>query len=399
MLQAIVAEPTQRIGQLPILDGSQQQQLLAQWNPALVEQTVEQCIHQTIEAQAERHPDAVAVTCDGQRLTYAELNRRANQWAHVLIARGVGPDVRVGVAVERSLDMIVAILAVLKAGGAYVPLDPDYPDDRLSHMIEDSGIELLLTQEHLLAQLPVPQGLACLDLNQTPEHGNDTNPVCLTTPDNLAYVIYTSGSTGKPKGALLPHSNVMRLFSATEHWFDFGPQDSWTLFHSYAFDFSVWEIFGALLYGGKLVVVPHDVSRSPEDSNPLGDENVTVLNQPWRSSVECVAASRPRNALRYVCSVAEALEVQSLRPWFERFGDCAPTLINMYGITETTVHVTYRPLSLADLQHSHSSPIGEPIVDLSWYLLDNSLNLVPQGCIGELYIAGAGLARVPDHAE
>ncbi|EJZ57493.1 non-ribosomal peptide synthase [Pseudomonas fluorescens R124] len=397
LLRAIVAEPGQRIGQLPMLDDGQQQQLLAQWNPARVEQSVEQCIHQVIEAQAERHPEAIAVTFDGQRLTYAELNRRANQWAHVLIDRGVGPDVRVGVAVERSLDMIVAILAVLKAGGAYVPLDPGYPDDRLSYMIADSGIQWLLTQGHLLAQLPVPAGLTCLDLNQPVAGSRDSNPVCLTTPDNLAYVIYTSGSTGKPKGALLPHSNVIRLFSATEHWFDFGPQDSWTLFHSYAFDFSVWEIFGALLYGGKLVVVPHDVSRSPEDFySLLCDENVTVLNQTpsaFKPLMQVASESSRDNALRYVVFGGEALEVQSLRPWFERFGDRAPTLINMYGITETTVHVTYRPLSLADLQQSHSSPIGEPIVDLSWYLLDNALNLVPQGCIGELYIAGAGLAR------
>ena len=397
LLQAIVAEPNQRIGQLPMLDAGQQQQLLAQWNPVRVEQTPEQCIHQAIEAQAERHPDAIAVTFAGQCLTYAELNRRANQWAHALLARGVGPDVRVGVAVERSLDMIVAILAVLKAGGAYVPLDPGYPDDRLTYMIEDSGIELLLTQGHLLAQLPVPPGLACLDLHQAPASGNDVNPRCLTTPDNLAYVIYTSGSTGKPKGALLPHSNVIRLFSATEQWFDFGPQDSWTLFHSYAFDFSVWEIFGALLYGGKLVVVPHDVSRSPEDFYTLlCDENVTVLNQTpsaFKPLMQVASESPRNNALRYVVFGGEALEVQSLRPWFERFGDRAPTLINMYGITETTVHVTYRPLSLADLQQNHSSPIGEPIVDLSWYLLDNALNLVPQGCIGELYIAGAGLAR------
>ncbi|MCL9799575.1 non-ribosomal peptide synthase/polyketide synthase [Pseudomonas sp. AKS31] len=397
LLQAIVAEPTQRIGQLPMLDAGQQQQLLAQWNPERIEQPLGQCIHQAIEAQAERYPDAIAVTCDGQRLTYAELNRRANQWAHALIARGVGPDVRVGVAVERSLDMIVAILAVLKAGGAYVPLDPGYPDDRLSYMIADSGIELLLTQGHLLAQLPVPPGLACLDLNQAPEPGIETNPLCLTTPDSLAYVIYTSGSTGKPKGALLPHGNVMRLFSATEHWFDFGPQDSWTLFHSYAFDFSVWEIFGALLYGGKLVVVPHDISRSPEDFYTLlCDENVTVLNQTpsaFKPLMQVASESTRNNSLRYVVFGGEALEVQSLRPWFERFGDRAPTLINMYGITETTVHVTYRPLSMADLQQNHSSPIGEPIVDLSWYLLDGSLNLVPQGCIGELYIAGAGLAR------
>jgi amino acid adenylation domain-containing protein/non-ribosomal peptide synthase protein (TIGR01720 family) len=397
LLQAIVAAPTQRIGQLPMLDAGQQQQLLAKWNSERIEHPLEQCIHQAIEAQAERYPDAIAVTYDGQRLTYAELNRRANQWAHALIARGVGPDVRVGVAVERSLDMIVAILAVLKAGGAYVPLDPGYPDDRLSYMIEDSGIELLLTQGHLLAQLPVPSGLACLDLHQAPEPGNEANPLCLTTPDSLAYVIYTSGSTGKPKGALLPHGNVMRLFSATEHWFDFGPQDSWTLFHSYAFDFSVWEIFGALLYGGKLVVVPHDISRSPEDFYTLlCDENVTVLNQTpsaFKPLMQVASESTRNNSLRYVVFGGEALEVQSLRPWFERFGDRAPTLINMYGITETTVHVTYRPLSMADLEQSHSSPIGEPIVDLSWYLLDGSLNLVPQGCIGELYIAGAGLAR------
>ncbi|GLH20901.1 non-ribosomal peptide synthetase [Pseudomonas atacamensis] len=397
LLQAIVAEPSQRIGQLPMLDAGQQQQLLAQWNPPLIEQPLTQCIQQAIESQAERHADAVAVTFAGQRLTYAELNHRANLWAHTLLEQGVGPDVRVGVAVERSLDMIVAILAVLKAGGAYVPLDPSYPDDRLSYMIDDSGIHLLLTQGHLLGQLPLPPGLICLDLDQTPEHGIASNPPCLTTPDNLAYVIYTSGSTGKPKGALLPHGNVMRLFSATEHWFDFGPQDSWTLFHSYAFDFSVWEIFGALLYGGKLVVVPHDVSRSPEDFYTLlCDENVTVLNQTpsaFKPLMQVACESSRSNALRYVVFGGEALEVQNLRPWFERFGDRAPTLINMYGITETTVHVTYRPLSLADLQSNHSSPIGAPIVDLSWYLLDSSLNLVPQGCIGELYIAGAGLAR------
>ena len=397
LLQAIVEDPSRCIGQLPMLDDARQQQLLTQWNPTRVEHPVEQCIHQVIEAQAERHPEAVAVTCAGQRLTYAELNRRANQWAHRLIAKGVGPDVRVGVAVERSLDMIVAIVAVLKAGGAYVPLDPGYPQDRLSYMIEDSGIALLLTQGHLQAQLPIPPGLACLDLSQPPEQGHSENPVCRTTPDNLAYVIYTSGSTGKPKGALLPHSNVIRLFSATDHWFGFGPDDSWTLFHSYAFDFSVWEIFGALLYGGKLVVVPHDITRSPEDFYTLlCDENVTVLNQTpsaFKPLMQLASESSRDNALRYVVFGGEALEVQNLRPWFERFGDRAPTLVNMYGITETTVHVTYRPLSMADLEQSHSSPIGEPIVDLSWYLLDNALNLVPQGCIGELYIAGAGLAR------
>ena len=397
LLRAVVQNPSQRIAELPVLDDVQQRQLLAQWNPGPVAHPVSQCLQQVIEAQAERYPQASAVVFDGQRLTYAELNRQANQWAHRLIDIGVGPDVRVGVAVERSLEMIIAIVAVLKAGGAYVPLDPSYPDERVRYMIEDSGIELLLTQGHLHAQLPIPPGLACLDLNQPPLQTRTDNPPCLTTADNLAYVIYTSGSTGTPKGALLEHANVLRLFSATEHWFGFGPEDSWALFHSFAFDFSVWEIFGALLHGGKLVVVPHEVSRSPEDFyDLLCDEQVTVLNQTpsaFKPLMQVACASARSHALRHVVFGGEALEVHSLRPWFERFGDRAPTLINMYGITETTVHVTYRPLSLADLQPAHGSPIGEPIGDLSWYLLDGALNLVPPGCVGELYIAGAGLAR------
>ncbi|WP_166226418.1 AMP-binding protein, partial [Pseudomonas atagonensis] len=209
-----------------------------------------------------------------------------------------------------------------------------------------------------------------------------------------------SGSTGQPKGTLLAHHNVLRLFKATDAWFDFGPQDVWSLFHSYAFDFSVWEIFGALLYGGKLVVVPYETSRSPEDFYALlCREGITVLNQTPSAfkqlmQVACApehAAAQP--SLRYVVFGGEALEVKSLRQWFERFGDQTPQLINMYGITETTVHVTYRPISLADLQRDASSPIGEPIADLSWYLLDGDLNPVAKGCIGELYVGRAGLAR------
>ncbi|MGV8377885.1 AMP-binding protein, partial [Pseudomonas aeruginosa] len=211
--------------------------------------------------------------------------------------------------------------------------------------------------------------------------------------------IYTSGSTGKPKGTLLPHGNVLRLFDATRHWFGFSADDAWSLFHSYAFDFSVWEIFGALLHGGRLVIVPYETSRSPEDFlRLLCRERVTVLNQTPSAfkqlmQVACAGQEVPPLALRHVVFGGEALEVQALRPWFERFGDRAPCLVNMYGITETTVHVTYRPLSLADLDGGAASPIGEPIPDLSWYLLDAGLNPVPRGCIGELYVGGAGLAR------
>ncbi|MFJ7313616.1 non-ribosomal peptide synthase/polyketide synthase [Pseudomonas sp. NPDC098747] len=403
LLHGIVVDCTQRIAELPLHDSAERQATLFQWNPAVADFPSEACLHQLIEAQAERAPQAIAVTCAEQTLSYGELNSRANQLAHKLIANGVGPDVRVGLAVERSLDMLVGLLAILKAGGAYVPLDPSYPQDRLAYMIGDSGIELLLTQSHLLDRLPVPDCVRSLMLDQ--EHDglesySDHNPQVRMSADNLAYVIYTSGSTGQPKGTLLAHRNVLRLFEATDAWFDFGPADVWSLFHSYAFDFSVWEIFGALLYGGKLVVVPYEVSRSPEDFHALlCREGITVLNQTpsaFKQLMQVACApehAAAQSSLRYVVFGGEALEVKSLRPWFERFGDQAPQLINMYGITETTVHVTYRPLSMADLQRDASSPIGEPIQDLSWYLLDGDLNPVAKGCIGELYVGRAGLAR------
>ncbi|WP_029573941.1 AMP-binding protein, partial [Pseudomonas syringae] len=183
--------------------------------------------------------------------------------------QGVGPDVRVGLAAERGLEMIVGLLAILKAGGAYVPLDPDYPQDRLSFLMHDSGIQLLLTQTSLLDKLPIPAQVQTLDLADALDGYSTENPLNQTTPDNLAYVIYTSGSTGKPKGTLLAHHNLMRLFAATDDWFHFNEQDVWTLFHSFAFDFSVWEIFGALLHGGRLVIVPREVTRSPEEFHAL----------------------------------------------------------------------------------------------------------------------------------
>jgi amino acid adenylation domain-containing protein/non-ribosomal peptide synthase protein (TIGR01720 family) len=403
LLQGIVADSGQRIAELPLQEAAERAATLLQWNPAVADFPSEQCLHQLIETQAARAPQAVAVTYAGQALSYGELNSRANQLAHKLITNGVGPDVRVGLAVERSLEMLVGLLAILKAGGAYVPLDPTYPQDRLAYMIGDSGIALLLTQSHLLGRLPVPDSVLSVMLDQDHddlEGFSDADPQVSMSPDNLAYVIYTSGSTGQPKGTLLAHRNVLRLFEATDVWFDFGPSDVWSLFHSYAFDFSVWEIFGALLYGGKLVVVPYEVSRSPEDFHALlYREGITVLNQTPSAFKQLMqVACAPEHAalqlsLRYVVFGGEALEVKSLRPWFERFGDQAPQLINMYGITETTVHVTYRPISMADLQREVGSPIGEPIPDLSWYLLDGDLNPVAKGCIGELYIGRAGLAR------
>jgi amino acid adenylation domain-containing protein len=355
-------------------------------------------VHRWFERQAALHADATAVVFGDENLSYAELDLRANRLAHRLIGLGVVPEVKVGIAVERSIEMVVGLLAILKAGGAYVPLDPEYPADRLAYMIADSGIRLLLTQSHVAPKLPLQDDVHVLaldtaDLAAEPAHA----PEVAVHADQLVYVIYTSGSTGRPKGTQLTHRNVTRLLDSTQPWFGFGPQDVWTNFHSYAFDFSVWEIFGALCTGGKLVVVPFWVSRSPDDFVALlRAQQVTVLNQTpsaFRQLIHSAAlAAGDRLPLRCVIFGGEALEPESLRPWIERFGDRQPQLVNMYGITETTVHVTYRPIVRADLDEQ-SSPVGACIPDLGLWVLDGDLNPLPVGVAGELHVSGAGLAR------
>ena len=358
-----------------------------------------QPVHRWFEQQAALHPDATAVVCGDESLSYAQLDACANRLAHRLVALGVTPEVKVGIAVERSIEMVVGLLGILKAGGAYVPLDPDYPADRLAAMIEDSGIRLLLTQSRVAPKLPPRNGdvhLLVLDtanLASEPTHA----PEVAVHADHLVYVIYTSGSTGRPKGTQLTHRNVTRLLDSTQPWFGFGAQDVWTNFHSYAFDFSVWEIFGALCTGGKLVVVPFWVSRSPDDFVALlRAQQVTVLNQTpsaFRQLMHSAAlAAGDRLPLRCVIFGGEALEPGSLRPWIDRFGDRQPQLVNMYGITETTVHVTYRPIVRADLD-VQSSPVGACIPDLGLWVLDGDLNPLPVGVAGELHVSGAGLAR------
>jgi amino acid adenylation domain-containing protein/non-ribosomal peptide synthase protein (TIGR01720 family) len=398
LLRAVVADPQKRVAELPLLQAPQYDALIQHWNPAFQAQPPSPTLHQLFEAQAAQQPDAIALSCEGEQLSYAALNAQANRLARKLREQGVGPEVRVGIATERAMPLVVGLLAILKAGGAYVPLDPQYPAERLSYMIDDSGIALLLTQAHLIDGLPAREGVQVLDLAalQLDAYSAD-NLAPLATPDNLAYVIYTSGSTGRPKGALLSHGNVARLLTATAAEFNFGADDVWTLFHSYAFDFSVWELFGSLCTGGRLVIVPYYISREPQEFHRLlCDEGVTVLNQTptaFRQLLPIACASPRHLALRQVIFGGEALEVASLRPWFERFGDQQPTLVNMYGITETTVHVTYRAIRLADVDGKAQSPIGLPIRDLRWYLLDSQLQPVPVGVAGELYIAGAGLAR------
>ena len=347
--------------------------------------------------QAATTPDRTALSFLGSTWTYRELDAAANRVAHTLIsAHGVRRGDIVGICVERSAEIVIGILGILKSGAAYLPIDLAYPADRLAWMLEDSAAAVLLTQSHIVAQLPETRATIVTFESIATGPTADSAPSLASDPDDLAYVIFTSGSTGKPKGCRVTNRNVVRLMTATEAYYGFNEADVWTLFHSFAFDFSVWEIWGALLYGGRVVVVPHDTTRSPDDFYELlVAERVTVLNQTPSAFRLLIAAEERANAsptalaIRYVIFGGEALELQSLRPWFARHGDQLPRLINMYGITETTVHVTYRPIGNADL--ASGSVIGRQIPDLEIHLLDAFGHAVPIGVPGEIYVGGAGV--------
>ncbi|MBZ5522272.1 MAG: amino acid adenylation domain-containing protein [Acidobacteriia bacterium] len=407
LVTALERDPATPVCSLDVLPPAERHQLLVEWNAPGTEYPEDLCIHELFEAQAAQTPNAIAVAYEGKTLTYRELNRQANRLAHYLRGLGVSPDDRVAICAERSLEMMVGILAVLKAGGAYVPLDPAYPVERLEYMLGDSAPVVLLV--HLSAALRIALSavlttgsIPVVDLQADARAWADGPEVDLNPensglkPQHLAYVIYTSGSTGKPKGVMVKHSNVVRLFSATRAWFHFDRNDVWTLFHSYAFDFSVWEIWGALLYGGKLLIVPQVTTRSPREFySLLCAEGVTILNQTPSAFRQLMAAQAAEagHRLRYVIFGGEALEVSTLRPWYEREPNRETRLINMYGITETTVHVTYCPLEEADTLTPGPSPIGRRIPDLTIYILDRHRQPAPIGVAGEMYVGGAGVAR------
>ena len=355
------------------------------------------CIHQLFEAQAGRAPDAVAATFENNRLTYGELNRRANKLAHHLRRLGVKAETPCGIYFERSLDMLVAMLGTLKAGGAYVPIDPSYPEERIAYMVADARMPVLLTQQRLAGSLPRHEAQVIrLDADWVMMEGeSDENPTSGVTPDNLAYVIYTSGSTGRPKGVQVTHGSVARLFEATRPLLNFDERDVWTVFHSFAFDLSVWEIFGPLLHGGRLVIVPLGIAQSPSEFYELlRDERVSVLNQTPSALRQLLKAKNAAEkgagglSLRLVVCGGEAMprEVAS-----QALALRIPVW-NFYGPTEATVWATVHEVTPDDLKHG-LAPVGRPIASAETHLLDEDSRPTKEGEPGELHIGGPCLAR------
>ncbi len=398
LLAAMVEAPERSFTELPYLSAAERHQLVVEPRPTPYDDTA-LCLHDLFRYQAARTPGAVALSLAGRHMTYGELDRRSDRLASRLRRLGAEPESLVALRLERSFDLVVAILGVLKTGAAYVPLDLSWPMERLSFVLADIETTVILTDAQRREELPQEHAAMALVVagDELPDVVDEGGAVAVD-PQSTAYVIYTSGSTGKPKGVAVSHANAVRLFTSTEPWFRFGADDVWTLFHSVAFDFSVWELWGALLYGGRLVIVPYLTSRSPADLHTLlAAEGVTILNATPSAFRGLVRAneSAPGSdglALRTVVFGGEALDPHILEGWFQRHGDRRPRLVNMYGITETTVHVTYRPMSAADVAVA-GSPLGEAIPDLAVYVLDRYGMPQPLGTPGEICVAGAGLAR------
>ncbi len=407
LLVEAVATPDVPVGRLPLMAGPERELVSSSSGGGGAFETG--TLHGLVAARAAAEPDAVAVVCGAGKLSYGELNARANAVAHGLRERGVGPEACVGVCAERSIELVVACLAVLKAGGVYVPLDPSFPPERLRAMVQDVRAELVLVDD----DARVPDGLGETVGLRALEHGRTDDPPEAAVPGNGCYVIFTSGSTGRPKGTLVTHANATRLFGAVAaSGLRGGADDVWTLFHSFGFDFSVWEMWGALTTGGRLVVVPYAVSRDVDAFYELvARESVTVLSQTpsaFRQFEEVDERRGADLALRAVVFGGEALHLPSARRWIARRGE-RPVLVNMYGITETTVHVTYHEVGAGDLGGAVSR-IGRPLPDLRVHVLDPSGEPCPIGVPGEVYVGGAGVTRgyvdrpgltaarfVPDH--
>lgn len=397
LAKAILIDPNKKIEEIDFLSPQEKTLIVGNFGKGRMEIDSIKCLQEVFEKRAKEKGKTAAVVFNDKELSYSALNEKANQLAHYLRKNAVKPDDLVAVLLERSLELPVAILGILKSGGAYVPLDIDYPLERISFMLKDAKAKIVVTHSKFASVFSDYQGkIIYIDkVNLSAE--SIENPSLVNSEKDIAYVIYTSGSTGTPKGVMVEHRNVYRLMKTSEKFYDFSGEDVWALFHSYAFDFSVWEMWGAWFYGGKLCIVPYVVSRSPELLYEFLEKNeITVLNQ--TPSAFKNLAGYDRNItnsnlkLRYIIFGGEALNSGVLKDWMDKYGDEKPKLVNMYGITETTVHVTFKLLKKKDLEDK-GSLIGEPLPDLEVYIMDKHKQLVPIGVKGEIYIGGDGVTR------
>ncbi|MCF5249937.1 MULTISPECIES: non-ribosomal peptide synthetase [unclassified Pseudomonas] len=393
LLQAMVSGDEHRIGELPMLAADEQQVLVQAWNQTAQAYPTAQGVHRLIEEQVQRTPDAPALVFGATTLSYAQLDARANQLAHALREQGVGPDVLVGICVERSVEMVVGLLATLKAGGAYVPLDPEYPQERLAYMIEDSGIKLLLSQQSLQASLPI-NGVQVIVLDQAPgwlDGYSRESPAVAIQALNLAYVIYTSGSTGKPKGAGNSHRALVNRLCWMQQAYGLDASDAVLQKTPFSFDVSVWEFFWPLMTGARLVVAAPGEHREPARLiETIGRHAITTLHfvpSMLQAFIHEAGVQACTSLKRIVCS-GEALPLDAQLQVFAKLP--ATGLFNLYGPTEAAIDVTH--WTCVD-EGADSVPIGRPIANLATYVLDAQLNLVPAGVSGELYLGGVGLAR------
>ncbi|MGQ0841972.1 non-ribosomal peptide synthetase [Actinokineospora sp.] len=396
-LHNMMTYPGLCLGEVDIMPPEEWQKVLLDWN-RVVPQPAAPALHELFAERAAARPDAVAVVCDGESITYGDLAVRANRLANLLRHNGVHRGGRVGLCLQRSLDMIVGILGTLTAGAAYVPLDLGHPADRMRFILADAEVSLLVTHSAAADRAPEFDGpMIDLDVDaDTIAEQPDSAPRTASAPDDVAYVIYTSGSTGRPKGVLVSHANVVRLVSGAGTLFDFRADDVWSMFHSYAFDVSVFEMWGAFGTGARLVVVPHDTLRNPDALLDLVRANgITVFSQTpsafrqWM--ISALGAGRPDLDLRYVVFAGEYLDIGTLAPWFDAFGDDGAHLINMYGITEVTVHTTFHRVRAADADSGVRSNVGTPLPDMRIHLLDERMMPVPPGVRGEIYVSGPGV--------
>ncbi|MGA8116117.1 MAG: amino acid adenylation domain-containing protein [Actinocatenispora sp.] len=394
LLSEVVGDPARRVSQLDALTSRERSLLLDEWVRTSPQDT-EGTLALAFAAQAERTPDAVAAACGDESLTYAQLAARAAEVACRLAQQGVDPGSRVGLLAEQGLGLLTGILGVLYAGAAYVPLDVSWPADRMAFVLSDAGVKVLLAEPDRGAGLDFAGATVTLDGATGGSAG--AGPVACQ-PDDVAYIIYTSGSTGRPKGVMVSSRNVLRLVKGARTHLTFSPDDVFSLFHSAAFDVSVFEMWGAWLSGAQLAVVPYLAARDPREVHRrLAAHRVSVLSQTptafrQLAAVDAEGAER-LDALRYIVFAGEPLDVRTLRGWLDRYGDAQPELINMYGTTETTVHATYHRVRAAELDPPVRNLVGRPLPDLRFHLLDSRLRPVPVGAVGEICIGGPGVAH------